>query len=554
MAVLSDIEIASKCKKQNIVKIAKKLGLKRKELELYGDYKAKITRQYGNANGKLILVTAINPTSAGEGKTTVSIGLADGLNLIHKKVCLALREPSLGPVFGVKGGATGGGYSQVVPMDDINLHFTGDFHAITSANNLLASMIDNHIHFGNELNIDTDRIVFNRCVDLNDRALRNVECARGGKSNGVPRKDVFNITSASETMAIMCLAKDLEDLKTRVGNILVAYTKDGKPVFARDLHAQDAMTILLKDALKPNLVQTLIGTPAIIHLGPFANIAHGCNSITATKLAMTLADYTVTEAGFGADLGAEKFLDVKCRVADLKPNAVVVVATIRALKLHGGANKEDLKQQDLDALQKGLPNLVKHLTNIRDVYHLPVVCAINQFVSDTLEEIDLVKAECAKLGIDCVLSDVFSQGGKGAIELAKAVVKKCEEDNSKFEFSYNTNDDVKTKIKKVATKIYGASKVVYTPEALEDLKLLKQLDVSKYPVVIAKTQYSLTDDKDKLGAPKDFAITISRVQVRNGAGFIVPVAGSMLLMPGLSKKPAAVGMTIDKNGVIKGLF
>ncbi len=548
----SDIEIANSITPQHISVIAQKLGLKQDNIELYGNYKAKIDNIKLNPQGKLILVTAINPTSAGEGKTTVSIGLADALNLINKKVCLALREPSLGPVFGIKGGATGGGYSQVVPMEDINLHFTGDFHAITSANNLLCAMIDNHIHHGNELNIDVNNIVFNRCMDVNDRALREVDCALGGKTNGVPRHDKFNITSASETMAIMCLAKDLDDLKHRLGKILVAFTVDGKPVFASDLHAENAMAILLKDALKPNLVQTLIGTPAIVHLGPFANIAHGCNSVTATKLAMTLSDYTVTEAGFGADLGAEKFLDVKCRVADLKPNAVVVVATVRALKLHGGF--KELTTSNPHAVTLGLPNLIKHINNIKDVYKLPIVCALNKFTTDTAEEIKVVLDACEKLGVKCCVSDVFTQGGKGAIELANEVVDLCKQDNSTFEFSYNTNDSIKTKINKVATKIYGANGVKYTPKALKDLELINSLDVANYPVVIAKTQYSLSDNKDLVGAPANFEITINSVELRNGAGFIVPVAGSMLLMPGLSKKPAAVNMNITNDGTISGLF
>ena len=552
--MLSDIEIAENIKKEKIVKIAKQLGLKKDNLELYGDYKAKIVNTRVNPKGKLILVTAINPTSAGEGKTTMSIGLADALHLLKKKTCLALREPSLGPVFGVKGGATGGGYSQVLPMDEINLHFTGDFHAITSANNLLASMIDNHIHQGNELNIDVDNICFKRCVDLNDRALREIECGLGGKSNGVPRHDGFNITSASETMAIMCLSKDIDDLKTRLGNILIAFDTSGNPVYARDLHAQDAMAILLKDALKPNLVQTLAHTPAIVHLGPFANIAHGCNSIAATKLAMTYADYTVTEAGFGADLGAEKFLDVKCRVAGIKPNAVVMVATVRALKLHGGANKLALREKNLQAVENGLPNLIKHLSNIKDVYHLPVICAINKFASDTDEEIEVIKSACKSIGVDCYLCDVFTSGGEGALDLAKAVVKKCKEDNGMFAYSYDTEDDIQTKILKVAQKIYGAKGVIYTDKALQDLKNISKLDVHNYPIVIAKTQYSLTDDKNIVGAPTDFDITINEIQVRNGAGFIVPIAGSMMLMPGLSKRPAAVGMTIDSNGTIRGLF
>ena len=551
---MTDIEIANSIKPLHITEVARNLGVSEDDLEMYGKYKAKLNINKLNPKGKLILVTAINPTSAGEGKTTVSIGLADGLAEIGKKVCLALREPSLGPVFGVKGGATGGGYSQVVPMEDINLHFTGDFHAITSANNLLSAMIDNHIHQGNELQIDTEKILFKRCMDMNDRALRNIECGLGGKSNGVPRKDGFNITSASEIMAIMCLASDLDDLVVRLGNILVALNKEGKPIYARDLKIEHAMAILLKDAIKPNLVQTLRGTPAIVHCGPFANIAHGCNSNNATKLAMTLADYCVTEAGFGADLGAEKFLDVKCRVAGLKPNAVVVVATIRALKLHGGANKDELASENLDALKNGVPNLIKHIKNIKDIYKLPVVCAINQFTSDTDAEIDLIKSEVEKLGVKAILSNVFAHGGKGAVDLANEVVELCERDNSTFTFTYEDDESIDKKIYNVATKIYGAKDVEFAEKALESLAEIKKLGLSHYPVVIAKTQYSLSDNKKLLGAPTDFVIKIRDLEIRNGAGFIVALAGDMMLMPGLSKVPAGVNMHITNNGEISGLF
>ncbi len=551
---MTDIEIARNTKYLPIVKVAKKLKIKESELELYGKYKAKLSIDKLNPKGKLILVTAINPTSAGEGKTTVSIGLADGLSEIGKKVCLALREPSLGPVFGIKGGATGGGYSQIVPMEDINLHFTGDFHAITSANNLLSAMIDNHIHQGNLLNIDTNHIFHKRCVDMNDRALRQIECGLGGKTNGVPRMDGFNITSASEVMAILCLASDIEDLKKRLGDIMIGLNMDGKPVYAKDLHAQDAMAILLKDAIRPNLVQTLIGTPAIVHCGPFANIAHGCNSNNATRLAMSLADYCVTEAGFGADLGAEKFLDVKCRVSGLKPNCVVVVATIRALKLHGGVDKNELKKENVDALRLGLPNLIKHISNIKDVYKLPVVCAINQFSDDTQNEINIVKEEVEKLGVKAILSNVFGKGGKGAIDLAKEVVELCNSDNSKFAFAYDNVDSIEEKITKIATKIYGANGVVLTDKAKESLKNINELGLSHYPVVIAKTQYSLSDNKNLLGRPQDFTITIRDLEIRNGAKFIVALAGDMMLMPGLSKTPAAVNMHIDNDLIIEGLF
>ena len=550
---MTDIEIANSITPKPISKIAKKLGVKKRNLEMYGNSKAKINDFNFNPTGKLVLVTAINPTSAGEGKTTVSIGLADAFTCLKKNVCLALREPSLGPVFGVKGGATGGGYSQVVPMEDINLHFTGDFHAITSANNLLCSFIDNHIYQGNKLNINPEKIVFNRCVDLNDRALRDIEVALGGK-NGTPRKDRFNITAASEIMAIMCLSKDMADLKKRLGNILVAYDCDNNPIYAKDLKVNNAMAILLKEAIKPNLVQTLIGTPALVHCGPFANIAHGCNTIIATKLAMTYAKYTITEAGFGADLGAQKFLDTKCRIADLKPNAVVVVATVKALKLHGGMDKENLQEENVSALKLGIPNLLKHIKNIKDVYNLPVVVAINKYTTDTNAEIEAIKEEVNNLGVEAICCNVWGEGGKGAIDLAQKVISLCEEDNSQFNFSYNVHDDIKTKINDIATKIYGASKVNYTEKALADLKDIESLGCDKLPIIIAKTQYSLSDDAKLLGAPTDFEINIQELQLRSGAGFIVAIAGSMLLMPGLPKVPAGAKMKIDSNNVITGLF
>lgn len=550
---MTDIEIANSIKPLHIEKVAKKIGIKPKDLELYGTNKAKVSNFTLAPKGKLILVTAINPTSAGEGKTTVSIGLADGFTRLKKKICLALREPSLGPVFGVKGGATGGGYSQVVPMEDINLHFTGDFHAITSANNLLCSFIDNHIYQGNKLNINPEKIVFNRCLDLNDRALRNITVSLGEK-NGTPRPDRFNITAASEIMAIMCLALDMTDLKKRLGNILVAYDMENRPIYAKDLKVHNAMAILLKDALKPNLVQTLIGTPAFVHCGPFANIAHGCNTIIATKLAMTKADYTITEAGFGADLGAQKFLDTKCRIAGLKPNAVVIVATVKALKLHGGAEKDKLTEENIEALKLGLPNLVKHVQNITQVYHLPAVVAINRYTTDTEAEINTIANELKDLGVKVVPCDVWGRGGDGAINLAQEVISLCEEDNSQFTFSYNVEDTIQTKINDIATKIYGAKSVNYSKEALENLKDIESLGYGNLPVIIAKTQYSLSDDKAKLGAPTDFEIDIKELQLRSGAGFIVAIAGSMLLMPGLPKVPAGAKMTIDSENTITGLF
>lgn len=552
---MTDIEIARRSKPQKIVDIAKRIGIGEDQLELYGNLKAKVTAKPSpKANAKLILVTAINPTSAGEGKTTVSIGLADGMNLIGANTCLALREPSLGPVFGIKGGATGGGYSQILPMEDINLHFTGDFHAITAANNLLCAMIDNSIFQGNVLQIDPQRVVFNRAQDVNDRALRGV-IVNSGVAGTIERSEKFNITAACEVMAILTLAEDIADLKKRLGNILVAYNFDGKPVFARDLHAENAMAILLKDALKPNLVQTIGGTPAFVHCGPFANIAHGCNSVQATKLAMTFADYTVTEAGFGADLGAEKFLDVKCRMSGLVPNAVVMVATIRALKLHGGADKDCLSVENLQALHAGMSNLVRHVCNIRDVYRLPVVVAINKFTTDTEKEIDEVKKAMSQLGVEAICCDVWGKGGSGATELAQKVCHLCNNaSNKNFRFAYENVDSVEEKICKVATKIYGASNVEFSEKALTSLESLKQLDISNLPVVIAKTQYSFSDDMSLLGAPTGFTLHVRDVEYRGGAGFLVVLAGNMLLMPGLSKTPNAVGMTIDDDGIIDGLY
>lgn len=542
----SDIEIARSIKMKPIREIADKLKIKDKDLILYGDYKAKLDVKPKSKQGKLILVTAINPTKAGIGKTTVSIGLADAFALKNKKVCLALREPSLGPVFGIKGGATGGGYSQVVPMEDINLHFNGDFHAITSANNLLCSLIDNHIFQGNELKIDPKTVMFNRCLDINDRALRDVIVGEG-------RKEKFNITAASEVMAIMCLAENLTDLKERLGNIMVALNDKGRPVYAKDLHAENAMAILLKDALKPNLVQTLAGTPAIVHLGPFANIAHGCNSIIATKTAMSLSDYTITEAGFGSDLGAEKFLDVKCRIAGLKPNCVVMVATIRALKLHGGASEKDLSKENLTALSKGVPNLIKHIENMTKVYKLPTVVTLNKYATDTKAEIELVKGMVSPYA-NLIINDVWGQGGKGAIELADEVLKACNEPNDTFTYSYELDRPVKDKIKAIVTKIYGGKDVKYSDKALEKLEIIKKLHLSNLPVIIAKTQFSLSDDKSKLGAPQGFDVTVNDIEIRSGAKFLVAVCGSMLLMPGLSKTPAAVNMTIDDKGKVEGLY
>ncbi len=541
----------------NIERIAKEIGIDKKFLEPYGNYKAKIDLNILNdlnrKNGKLILVTAINPTPAGEGKTTTTIGLADSLKKLGKKTVVALREPSLGPVFGIKGGAAGGGYAQIVPMEDINLHFTGDFHAIGAANNLLAAMIDNHIFQGNTLNIDPNKITWKRCVDMNDRQLRFVEDGLGGGKNGVPRKDGFDITVASEIMAVFCLASSLEDLKERLSRLIIGYTFDNKPVTAGDLKAQGAMAALLKDALKPNLVQTLEHTPAIVHGGPFANIAHGCNSVIATKMAMKLGDYTVTEAGFGADLGAEKFLDIKCRLAGLKPDAVVIVATVRALKMHGGMSKEDLNIENLDALEKGIPNLLRHVSNIKNVYHLPSVVAINKFPTDTQSEIDLIINKCKELGVNVVLSDVWANGSEGGLSLAKEVVKLCDEPNN-FEFSYELQDTIENKISTIVKRIYGGKGAKFLPEALDDIKRITDLGFGNLPICIAKTQYSFSDDLTKLGAPTDFEITIKEVKISAGAGFIVALTGSILTMPGLPKVPAAERIDVLPNGKIIGLF
>ena len=558
MAFLSDIEIAQQCEMQPITEIAKKAGIDDKYLEQYGKYKAKIdlalAKESDKKDGKLILVTAITPTPAGEGKTTTTIGLADGMAKIGKNVCVALREPSLGPVFGVKGGAAGGGYAQVVPMEDINLHFTGDFHAIGAANNLLAAMLDNHIQQGNALGIDVKKITWKRCVDMNDRQLRNVIDGLGGKVNGVPREDGFDITVASEIMAILCLAKDITDLKERLSKIIVGYTYDDKPVTCADIKAQGAMTALLKDAIKPNLVQTLEGTPALVHGGPFANIAHGCNSVTATKMALKLADYAITEAGFGADLGAEKFLDIKCRMAGLTPSAVVVVATVRALKMHGGLPKTALANEDLAALEKGIPNLLKHVSNIKDVYKLPCVVAVNRFPTDTDNEIEFIIEKCKELGVNVVLSTVWANGGNGGIDLAKEVVRLCEEEKGHFTFSYELDATIEEKITAVTQKIYGGKGVIITPQAKKQIDMLTSLGFDKCPICVAKTQYSFSDDPTKLGAPEGFDITIKNVKVSAGAGFIVVLTGDIMTMPGLPKVPAAEKIDVDENGTITGLF
>ena len=557
MAYLSDIEIAQAAKPELITDVAAKLGIEPDDLELYGKYKAKVSRELfnkvkDNKNGKLILVTAITPTPAGEGKTTTSVGLTDGLNKIGKKAAAALREPSLGPSFGIKGGAAGGGYAQVIPMEDINLHFTGDFHAITAAHNLCAAMLDNHLQQGNELNIDPRRIVFKRVLDLNERALRNVIIGLGGRLNGVPRESGFDITVASEVMAILCLADDLMDLKARLGRMILAYTYDNKPVTASDIGAAGSMAVLLKDAIKPNLVQTLEGSPVFIHGGPFANIAHGCNSIQATKLGLKLADYLVTEAGFGADLGAEKFLNIKCRLGNLRPDAVVVVATVRALKMHGGKAKADLASEDLDALAAGIPNLEKHIENIKK-FGLPVVVAINKFPSDTEAELKLVEAKCAELGAEFALSDVWASGGNGGKALAEKVVKACEKDNN-FKFIYDENLSPKDKMAAIAREIYGADGVDFTAQAEKDLKLIHDLGKDNLLVCMAKTQYSLSDDADKIGRPENFRITVREVRLSAGAGFLVAVTGAIMTMPGLPKKPAALNIDIDENGKITGLF
>ena len=556
--MLTDIEIAQSCQKEKIVNIADKLAIPQEDLELYGNYKAKVDLKLmkdlkDKKDGKLILVTAINPTPAGEGKTTTTVGLADALRKIGKKSVVALREPSLGPVFGIKGGAAGGGYAQVVPMEDINLHFTGDFHAIGAANNLLAAMLDNHIQQGNALNIDPRRITWRRAVDMNDRQLRNIIDGLGTRTDGTPRQDGFDITVASEVMAILCLSSDILDLKERLSKIVVAYTYDNTPVTAGQLKAQGAMAALLKDALKPNLVQTLEGTPAFIHGGPFANIAHGCNSVIATKMALKLGDYAVTEAGFGADLGAEKFLDIKCRKAGLHPAAVVIVATVRALKHHGGVAKEDLNTENLDALQKGLPNLLQHVENIQNVYHLPCVVAINAFPTDTKAELDLVEEKCKELGVNVALSEVWAKGGQGGIALAEEVVRLCEEDND-FSYAYDLDLSIKEKIEAIAAKIYHADGVEYIGATSRKIKQLEADGFGGLPICMAKTQYSFSDDQKKLGAPKGFKIAVRDIKVSAGAGFIVALTGEIMTMPGLPKVPAAEKIDVDENGVIIGLF
>lgn len=550
----TDIQIANETKLQNIVEIAKKLNIPEDNVEQYGKYKAKISVDEVNPKGKLILVTAINPTPYGEGKTTVSIGLADGMAKINKNVCLALREPSLGPVFGIKGGATGGGHAQVAPMEDINLHFTGDLHAITSANNLLSAIIDNHLQAGNSLRLDTRKITFKRCVDLNDRALRNIVVGLGGAMQGVPREEGFTITAACEVMAVLCLSSDIVDLKRRLGNIVVGYNVDNQPVYCKDLKAENAMAILLKDALKPNLVQTLEGTPAIIHGGPFANIAHGCNTMLATKTALTYADYVVTEAGFGADLGAEKFFDIKCRKGELEPKAVVLVATIRSLKYNGGANKEDLTKENLEQLRNGLPNLLAHIDNVTTVFNMPVVVALNKFITDTASEIKIVEDACREHNADVVLCEAWEKGGEGAKALAEKVVDVVENSNKKLTFAYDQNDSIVDKITAVATKVYGAGKVIFSDKAKKEIARIEKNGLDKLPVCIAKTQYSFSDNPKLLCRPKDFEFTISDVVVKGGAEFIVCIAGNMMLMPGLPKVPVACNMAIDKNGKIEGLF
>ena len=557
MEFKTDIEIAQSTPMRPITEIAKAAGVADKYLELYGNYKAKVDynllRETDAADGKLILVTAINPTPAGEGKTTTTVGLADGLKKLGKNVVVALREPSLGPVFGVKGGAAGGGYAQVVPMEDINLHFTGDFHAIGAANNLLAAMLDNHIQQGNALGIDVKRIVWKRCVDMNDRQLRNVIDGLGGRMQGVPREDGFDITVASEIMAVLCLASDIPDLKARLARIVVAYTYDGKAVTAADLKAQGAMAALLKDALKPNLVQTLEGTPAFIHGGPFANIAHGCNSVMATRIAMKLGDYAVTEAGFGADLGAEKFLDIKCRLAGLTPSAVVVVATVRALKNHGGVPKAELNKEDLEALERGLPNLLQHVSNITNVYKLPCVVAINAFPTDTAAELKLVEDKCRELGVNVALSEVWAKGGEGGIALAEEVLRLCEQPND-FSFAYDVNDSIEKKLNDIAVNVYHADGVALTANARKQMAELEALGFDKLPICMAKTQYSFSDDPALLGAPSGFTVTVRNIKVSAGAGFLVALTGDIMTMPGLPKVPAAEKIDVDESGKITGLF
>ena len=558
MAFKTDIEIAQETEMQHIREVAKTAGVDEKYLEQYGNYKAKVDYNIlkdmaDKPNGKLVLVTAINPTPAGEGKTTTTVGLADGMRRIGKNVMVALREPSLGPVFGVKGGAAGGGYAQVVPMEDINLHFTGDFHAIGAANNLLAAMLDNHIYQGNALGIDPRQITWRRCVDMNDRQLRFVVDGLGGKVNGTPREDGYDITVASEIMAVLCLASDITDLKDRLSRLVVGYTYGGKPVTAGDLNAQGAMAALLKDALKPNLVQTLEHTPAFVHGGPFANIAHGCNSVTATKIALKLGDYAITEAGFGADLGAEKFLDIKCRMAGLKPSCVVLVATARALKYNGGVPKAETGKENLEALEKGLPNLLQHVENITTVYKLPCVVAINRFPTDTEAELELIETKCKELGVNVALSEVWAKGGEGGIELAKEVVRLCEQPND-FTFSYELDCSIKEKIEAIAKKIYHADGVNFTANAEKQIKTLTELGYDHMPICMAKTQYSFSDDQTKLGAPRGFSITVRNVKVSAGAGFLVALTGEIMTMPGLPKVPAAERIDVDENGKISGLF
>ncbi len=557
--MMTDIEIAQSVTPKHILEIARAAGIDEKYIELYGRNKAKLDLSLlsdleSKPDGKLVLVTAINPTPAGEGKTTTTIGLADGMRRIGKSVAVALREPSLGPVFGVKGGAAGGGWAQVIPMEDINLHFTGDFHAIGAANNLLAAMLDNHIYQGNSLNIDPERITWKRCVDMNDRQLRVVRDGLGGRTGGVPRDDGYDITVASEIMAVLCLSSSISDLKSRLARIIVGYTYEGKPVTAGDLKAEGAMTALLKDALKPNLVQTLEGTPAFVHGGPFANIAHGCNSVIATRMAMKTADYAITEAGFGADLGAEKFLDIKCRMAGLTPSAVVIVATIRALKMHGGLDKTELAEENLDALGRGIPNLLRHLSNIKNVYMLPCVVAVNRFPTDTDREVEYIINKCKELQVNVVLSNVWAEGGLGGEALAREVVRLCEEEKGDFTFSYQLDTTLEEKIEAVAKRIYGGDGIIILPEAREQINALTELGLDHIPVCIAKTQYSFSDDPKLLGAPEGFKITVKKVKVSAGAGFIVVLTGDIMTMPGLPKVPAAERIDVDENGKITGLF
>ena len=556
---MTDIEIAQSVTPKNIIDIARAAGIDEKYVELYGRVKAKLDLSLlddlkDRPDGKLVLVTAITPTPAGEGKTTTTIGLADGMHRIGKNVAVALREPSLGPVFGIKGGAAGGGYAQVIPMEDINLHFTGDFHAIGAANNLLAAMLDNHIYQGNSLNIDPRRITWKRCVDMNDRQLRFVTDGLGGRVNGVPREDGYDITVASEIMAVLCLASSISDLKERLSRIIVGYTYDEKPVTAGDLKAAGAMAALLKDAMKPNLVQTLEGTPAFVHGGPFANIAHGCNSVIATKTAMKIGDYAITEAGFGADLGAEKFLDIKCRMAGLVPSAVVIVATVRALKMHGGLQKSELATENLEALERGIPNLLRHVSNIKNVYKLPSVVAVNRFPTDTDAEIEFIIEKCRELGVNVVLSTVWADGGRGGEALAREVVRLCEEERGDFTFSYELSGSIEDKIEAVVKKIYGGDGISVLPAAKKQIDALAALGFDKLPICVAKTQYSFSDDATKLGAPSNFKITVKNVRVSAGAGFVVVLTGDIMTMPGLPKVPAAEKIDVDENGKITGLF